>query len=265
MASFIRVGVPACFAAFMWLGAALVAGEEPVEPEGETVINLVEGRTRIMTVKPGGSLVRRGELVCELDSTRLKTKLADQIIVTKSAEIASRKAERDRRVAEVAVAEYVEGTFKQEIRTIQGEIALAEAELKRAEDRLKWSNRMQGQYGSERLNLSVKLSRDQKLFALEQAKTRMVVLEKYTKDKTVKELQGEVEKARLEETARETAYERELEAEAWLKVQVENCKVVAPVSGRVRLFRTVEEGATVRERQLLFRIIPEEEPEVLLE
>ena len=46
--------------------------------------------------------------------------------------------------------------------------------------------------------------------ALEQARTKRAVLEKYTKTKRLKELQSEVERARADELAKKSAYERAL-------------------------------------------------------
>ena len=57
------------------------------------------------------------------------------------AEAAYQQSKLTREVAEIAVTEYVEGVYKQEKETIQGEIALAKSELKRAEDRLEWDPR----------------------------------------------------------------------------------------------------------------------------
>ena len=36
----------------------------------------------------------------------------------------------------------MEGIYKQDMQTVEGEIKLAESDLKRAEDRLEWSKRM---------------------------------------------------------------------------------------------------------------------------
>ena len=51
-------------------------------------------------------------------------------------------------------------------------------------------------------------------FALEQAQTKKDVLEKYTKEKTIKELQAEVEKAKSDELAKKATYELEKSKEA---------------------------------------------------
>jgi hypothetical protein len=61
--------------------------------------------------------------------------------------------------------------------TVCGEIALAEAELKRAHDRIVWSDRMfRKGYVSKAQNTADRLTVQQKAFALEQAKTKQSVI-----------------------------------------------------------------------------------------
>ena len=51
-----------------------------------------------------------------------------------------RERQKTLEVAEINVKEYIEGIYPQEMKTIQGEIKLAESELARAQDRLEWSD-----------------------------------------------------------------------------------------------------------------------------
>src|SRR4051795_11173706 len=102
--------------------------------ENQDVFCQVEGSTTIIMIVPEGKRVTKGELVCELDSSALQDNLKNQKIATLGAEAAYKNAKLTREVAAIAVVEYEEGIFKQEFETVQGEIALAEAERKRAED-----------------------------------------------------------------------------------------------------------------------------------
>ena len=96
----------------------------------------VEGQTTIISILPEGTRVTKGELVCELDSSTLKDNLVNQKITAQGAEASYLNAMLARQVAEIAVNEYREGIYKQEMQTAMGEIALAESALKHAEDRL---------------------------------------------------------------------------------------------------------------------------------
>jgi len=226
----------------------------------------VEGQTTIITILPEGSNVTKGQLVCELDSSTLSDNLTNQRITTQGAESSFLNARLTREVADIAVNEYKEGIYRQEMETAKGEIALAQSDLKRAEDRLDWSKKMLlKKYISEAANLADKLSLQKSSFSLEQAKTKLNVLNKFTYSKTIKELESEVKKTRSDELAKQATWELEKAKEAKLEKQIKNCKLYAPNDGLVVYANDpnrfggsnapqVEEGATVRERQKIFSL-----------
>ena len=232
----------------------------------EDVYCQVEGQTTIISIVPEGKRVKKGDLVCELDSATLSDTLTNQVIATKGADASYQNAKLTREVAEIAVTEYEEGIFKQEHETARGEIALASSDRKRAEDRLIWSNNMFDKgYVSKGQNISEKLSLDRAVFSEEQAQTKLNVLEKFTKGKTIKELRSEVEKARSDELAKQATWDLEKTKEAKLRRQIVNCKLYAPSDGLVVYANDpnrfggsnapqIEEGATVRERQKIFSL-----------
>lgn len=235
--------------------------------QNKDVFCQVEGTgTTIISIVPEGKRVSKGELVCELDSAALRDQLTNQVITTKGAEAAYQNAKLTREVAEIAVIEYMEGIYKQERETAQGEIALADSDRKRAEDRLEWSSRMYDKgYISLGQNMADKLTLQRSIFSLEQAQTKLKVLEKYTFDKTVKELKSEVEKARSDELAKQSTWELEKTKEARLNRQIGFCKIYAPDDGLVVYANDpnrfggsqqpqIEEGAMVRERQKIFSL-----------
>jgi RND family efflux transporter MFP subunit len=93
----------------------------------------------------------------------------------------------------------------------------------------------------------------------------MEVLQKYTRDKTLKELQGEVEKARSDMLAKKATYTLEKDKEKKLRDMIKRCTLRAPRDGLIvyanetNSFRgnnqpLIEEGATVRERQKIFSL-----------
>lgn len=226
----------------------------------------VEGQTTIIKIVAEGTRVKKGDLVCELDSASLGDQLTTQMITTQGAEAAYKNAKLTRDVAEIAVTEYAEGIFKQDMETALGDIALAESDRKRAEDRLEWSDRMlQKGYLSPGQNLSERLALQRSIFAFKQAMTKKNVLVKYTKDKTITELKSEVEKARSDEKAKEATWDLEKKKEEKLRRQIRNCKITAPNDGLVvyandpnrfggQQTPQIEEGATVRERQKIFSL-----------
>jgi hypothetical protein len=267
MSSFIRAWFPV-FSTVLIIpgpGPAVAAQErqavEPAERKGDPVFSAVEERTTVLSLKPAGARVARGELVCELEAFPVREKLASQERTTKAAEAPCQSARLAREVAELAVREYLEGIFKQQLQKIEGEISLADSKLKRAEEQLAAAKRLvekgiRPRSYVEANELNVQRAR----LALDQAQGKKVTLEKYTKERTVKGLQGAVEKARAQELVVQAALAREQAVQDQLKKQIESCKVLAPVNGRLLYPRGIEEGAEVSKGQLLFRVVPEEEP-----
>ncbi len=247
---------------------AAVYGQEADQPrgaatgrKGTAVFAVVEGRTAVLFARPKGARVKKDELVCELDSTGLKERLANQELIIAGTNAEFRGARLAREAAEAALTEYFEGTYKKEFETVQGDIALAHAERKRAEDRIVWSDRMYEKgYVSKAENIADKISLQHKVFAFEQALTKKAVLEMFTRDRAIKELRSEVEKMKAIELAAQAALERERTTRERLTRQISHCKILAPAAGRIRSTEPIETGAIVHEGQMLFRIVPERAP-----
>ncbi|WP_435010340.1 efflux RND transporter periplasmic adaptor subunit [Tundrisphaera lichenicola] len=229
------------------------------------VVCEVEGGTTIIRILPEGTRVKSGDVVCELDSASLRDTLNNQKITTQQADASYKQALLTREVAEYAVKEYVEGVFKQDKATIEGQIALAKSDLERAIDRVRWSDRVKDLgYVSIAANIADHLAKDKSSFELEQNQTKLDVLMKYTKDKTIKELTSEVQKAKADELSKQSTYELEKTKEAKLEKQIKACVLKAPGDGIVvyaneqgRMGQNqlqIEEGATVRERQKIFSL-----------
>jgi multidrug efflux pump subunit AcrA (membrane-fusion protein) len=226
----------------------------------------VEGTPTIIMILPEGTSVKKGDIVCQLDSAALKDSLTNQKITTEAASAGWKNAQLTREVAEIAVVEYEEGVYKQDKATIDGEIKLAESDLSRAEDRLDWSRRMFGKgYVSLAAMKAEELALQKTRFALEQAQTKLKVLVEFTRGKTIKELKSEVEKAKTDELAKKATWDLETSKEKKLDKQIASCDIKAPSDGLVvyandpnRAFGSsqpqIEEGASVRERQKIFSL-----------
>ncbi|QDV36810.1 efflux RND transporter periplasmic adaptor subunit [Tautonia plasticadhaerens] len=226
----------------------------------------VEGQTTIIMILPEGTKVVKDQLVCELDSAALTDNLANQQIATERAQADYANAIKTREVAEINVEEYKKGIYPQEEKTVMGEIKLAQSELERSKDRLDWSNDMLGLgYISQAQNLSDKYDLQRATFNLEQAEKKLEVLKQYTYEKQIKSLEGDVEKAKADELAKKSTFELEKEKEERLRRMIEKCKIYAPGPGIVVYHQeegrwgsqegpSIMEGATVRERQTIFKL-----------
>jgi HlyD family secretion protein len=135
-------------------------------------------------------------------------------------EVRARKAYQNARLsreaAEYALKEFEEVFYPQDLATAQGQIALAQSDLERAIDRLKWSTKMRekGQL-SQATTIADQLTQQQAEFELEQARIQLEVLEKYTKEKQRKMLSIDLEKARADEQAKLRVCQTERAWQRW--------------------------------------------------
>jgi multidrug resistance efflux pump len=243
------------------------------EPENKmpSITCEVEGQTAIVSIILDGLKVEEGQLVCELDSGPLKERLVKERIIVQAAEEACREARKRREVAEIAAAEYANAIVKQDLAAAQGEIKLAESDLTRSEDRVDWARRMEAKgFVAKAQRVSEELTLQKAKFALEQAQTKLKVLEGYTRPKTVKELASEIEKARSDERATNRFLQLEKAKLAHLQEQIDRCRMFAPVAGTVVHVRRKADpeggpdllprtGIKVRKGEVLARIVPSQE------
>jgi len=250
------------------------------------LLSEVEGLTTIVAILPEGTKVKKGDWVCELDSSPLRDPMLNQKIATQAAKATYNNARLTREVAEIAVVEYEQGVYPSDLQTIQGELKRAELGLPEAEATLERTRRARqrlndvlGRNGravepgdivaevdlDDRVNAANQaLSRER--LSLEIAQAKLNLLLNYTRGKTIKELKTEVEKARSDELVKELRWELEKEKEGKLQRQINGCKLYAPSDGFVvyapdpKRAVVIEEGATVRERQRVISVLHPGQP-----
>jgi RNA polymerase sigma factor (sigma-70 family) len=239
---------------------------------GEKIYSAVEGSTAIMSLVPNGSTVKKGDIVCQLDTAALKDQLTNQQITTAAAMATWENAQLTREVAELAVVEYEDGVYRREHADLDAEIQLAEAVISLADEELKAA-----QAATENRALAIKRAEVDKIrgsIALKKAQGRLRVLEDFTRGKTIKELKSEVLKAITSELAKKSIWDLESMKLKKLDRQITACEIRAPIDGTLvyaggrtqTVLRkdgtpalvpvVIEEGAQVRERQALFEIVP---------
>jgi multidrug resistance efflux pump len=247
------------------LAVAMASAQErqtavPAEREGVQIFNPVAGRIVVVSSRPDGARVEKGEVICELDSAELQDRLASDQVALQGTEAEVRGASLAREVAVMALNEYKEGLFIRDLVTAEADIKLAESNLAHAEDSLDWTRRMFDKgYVSMATKASEELTFKKARFAIEEAQNKRKVLIDYTKNRTVKALLGAVETARARELREQSVLERQRAALKRLDSQIRRCKVAAPVVGRVRYASPIGAGAVLRDGQLLCRIVPEGE------
>jgi hypothetical protein len=196
-------------------GAAVTAAPSRFVTESrKTYRNL-----RAEIARLGSAVLHRVETVGSL-----RDQVLDQEITVKSAEANCENAKLTRDVAEIEVKVYEEGTLLQDLQTAQGELKLAESDLTRAEGKIESAkerlaaikNASQGsavdlvnEYSYEDDLIAAERRQPKAKLAIESARSKLEVLERYTRPQTVKRLNAEVEKTRAAELAKQSAVEVE--------------------------------------------------------
>lgn len=227
----------------------------------------VAGGSSILWIVDDGQEVQKGDKLVELDTAQLDEQINQQKITLEKARSSMVQAEKDHSVADISVKEYLEGTYKKDVQDKDAQITISLENLRSAENALQHSQRMfrKGYISSLELE-SQQFAVQRAKLELDSARTAKEVLEKFTKAKTLEDLQSKVvtAKARLEsEKASFALEEGKLKR---LESQREFCTVKAPQSGMVVYANesggrmsggqqvTIEEGAVVRERQTILRL-----------
>jgi HlyD family secretion protein len=260
----------------------------------------VDGRTSILYIIAEGTHVKKGDLLVELDASKLEDDRIDQQIRVQNVEasyigvkenlaVVKNQAQSDVDLAELALKfarqdlkKYKEGDYPNRLREAEAQITLADEELKRAEEKLNWSKKL----FDEKYISRTELQADQLAFKkaelnLELAKNSRELLEKFTYQRNIDQLNSDVRQAEmaLERTkrkasadvaraeanlkAKESEYNRQQDKLKKIEEQIEKAKIYAPSGGQViyassakpRWWRSSAEpldvGSDVREREEL--------------
>lgn len=228
----------------------------------------VAGGSSILWIIPDGSEVKKGDKLVELDKAQLEEQINQQRITYEKARSAVTQAEKDYAVAEISVQEYLEGVYKKAVQDADAQISIAQENLRSAQNSLAYTERMFRKGYVSLLDLeSAQFGVQRAQLELDSAKTAKEVLEKFTKVKTLEDLQSKVETAKAKMESEKAAFALEEARLKRLEAQIANCVITSPADGMVVWandpFRgrfggqqgpQIEEGAQVRERQTILRI-----------
>jgi HlyD family secretion protein len=223
------------------------------------------GSVTILTVIDEGTLVEEGDILCELDSASLKEERAQQEIICNGSRASVTQAEADLATALLSLEEYTKGTFVQEQKRYQNQIAEAEETQKRQEEILSHSLELfEKGYVTQMQIDANEWAVERAVRDREIAQIELDNLEKYTKEKMLEQLSSSIETAEARLDSEQNSYRLDEEQLTLIETQIVNCTIRAPAAGQV-VYRNetdhrggsefiVQEGATVRERQILFML-----------
>lgn len=243
--------------------------------------NEVEGKTALLWLVEEGTRVKKGDLLAELDASRLKDEEMEQQIKVQNAEAAfiharenlevvrnqaksdKVKSEFDYRLAKEDVVKYREGEFPKELKEVEARITLARGELSRAERDLEWSRVLfKEKYLSESELQADELAAKKARLELELAQSARNLLKSHADRRKRAELEIGVKQARMaldrsrrkgaadviqaeaDLQARRSELEREKVTLAGIRSQLEKTKIRAPVDGLVVYASSVEDQST---------------------
>lgn len=234
----------------------------------------------ILRIVPEGTQVEPGDFLVELDSSSLQNDRLLQQINFNTAEAAVIEAQNLYDTAVIAEKEYINGLFVQEKQTIESEIFVAEENLSRAKEYVEYSKRLAGKgYVSELQLQADRFAVENAQKALDAAKTKLMVLEDYTKAKTVKTLESDAAIAAAKLKSLQNSYQLESDKLNDIVDQITKCVITAPAAGTVIYAHgdrpqggggggtefVVEEGAVIRERQTIIRLPDTSSMQVVVE
>ena len=217
------------------------------------------GSSTILSVIPEGTMVKGGDVLCELDASGYEEVLRQQEMTVERAKADHNQADLDAQVARLALVEYRNGLHVQTLKEMQGQIALAQSEWEHARDRLEWSRRMYAKgYASGGQVSSEAVTELRAATMFRQGRVNLDVYQRFSAPVTLRALQNDItsgEAFLAFQTSRLTRHRSRLER---LRRQIELCTIRAPHDGFVIYASdpshriVIEPGMTVHQLQKLF-------------
>ncbi len=223
------------------------------------------GGTTILSLIPEGTMVEKGDFLGQLDDSVLQEQLTEQKINVAQDSADAIQAESDLDTAKRVLDEFLNGTFEQDRAELEAEVALAKETARRAREYKKYSEGLNRKGYITRTQLEADSYAEEKAdLDLKLALQKLLVFEKFTRERMVAEFEAEIRKQEANVAATEYTLELSNLKQAEFEDQVASCRVVAPSAGMVVYANetdrrgdasfVIEEGAILRDGQVIFRL-----------
>lgn len=230
----------------------------------------LEGQTTLIYLIPEGTPVEEGQLLAELDSSKLRDDRVEQEIKVDNAQAAFIQARENLAVvknqadadiskarltyefAQEDVTKYSEGEYPQKLREAESKITIAREETERASEKLRWSERLFSEKYISQTELEAdRLTQKRAELDWQLAVAAKELLEGYTHKRELAQLTSDVDQTRMaleraelkanadivqagaELKAKEAEYEQQKNKLAKVEEQIRKTKLVAPRQGLV--------------------------------
>ena len=219
--------------------------------------------TIVLEMVPEGTYVEPGDFLARLDASPLEELLVQRRIQCNEREASLVKADATAATARIKLDEYINGLFPQDQQLLTNDLDRAQEEFRQAEQTLGYSEAMYRQGFVTRMAVEAdRYSTERAKMELKQARTKLRVLEDFTRRKELKTLEAALAVAEANVRYRRHVYELAVKELDHIAEQIDKCLITAPAPGSVVYAsyqskgqsNVIELGSTVREHQLLFRL-----------
>ena len=238
------------------------------------------GQISVLKVADEGIEVKPGDFLVQLDSASFNKELEAQNIAIAGAKTKVIKAETVLETAKASKREYEEGVFVEALQTVENDIFDAQSQISTAKQELEQSIAVMehseklhsrgfitqrqlnaDEFAVEKAKIAIKKAEN----LLSLAKQKKKVLVEVTQEKELTQLDAEIRAAEVDLNSQQKSFEVEKQKLADIKEAINKCRIVAPEGVRGQLVYAkesrgrgdewvMEEGASVRENQVLVRV-----------
>ena len=220
----------------------------------------VRGNNTIIWVIESGTEVNAGDELFRLETLLIDDQISERTKFAHLAHSAVARSQANVTKAELAISEYLEGQFVSSLASLQKELAVAESKLLSSKNILGYVKMMsKSGYKSELEVEEKEFASAQAKLSLDIAKTKINVLEKFTKEEQLATLRGELAVFKAEHEANKEREYADKERMKRAMEELEFCTVNAERDGIV-IYPTgeqwkeapeIEAGASVHKNQVL--------------
>jgi len=235
-------------------------------PDQGTIATAPPAPPAIVSIVPEGSRVKAGAVVCELDSSVFRDALPVQQIRFVQAKAWVEQARSILAANEIALREYEEGIFPQDVEQVRQYINICEIERDRAQRNLMWSRAVaaKGFRTLAQVDADAAVLKDAEI-SLHDAQSMLNRLVKHTGRRIKKARKAKIKAIGADLLALESCLLLEGERLRRIEVMVANCTMRAPRDGIVvyanrtngwgMVETQIREGLQVHQSQPIFRLL----------
>jgi HlyD family secretion protein len=221
------------------------------------------GSSTILWVIDDGSEVKKGDVICRLDSSEYEELVRTQEIKFDRARADLDAAKLDVEAAEMGLDEFRKGLKEQTFQQYEGQLKLSESDVARSKDRLEWSKKMrQKGYASADQVATDEATLQRAEHAVKKAKWELDLFQRFGASREIHSLEADVQSYRATLVSNQMRFDRSDDRLQNYKKMVDFCTIRAPHDGFVIYVKpngwfsnfVIEPGARVRQMQDMFML-----------